>query len=73
MSGKIQEKAFAEKIKGSPEFVAWLLSKTKFKDADALPVLVRSGNPWCVSSQAGEGPRNDATFLDPPIWAVQPR
>src|SRR5664279_1611349 len=49
MSAKEQERAFANKLLTSPEFVTWFLSKTKFKDAAVTPILVRSDNP-CYQS-----------------------
>jgi hypothetical protein len=63
MAGKIQEKAFADKVRTSPEFVSWLLSKTKFKDANAVPVLVRSDNPWYQSRKTGRQSETDILIV----------
>ena len=59
MTGKMQEKAFAEKVRTSPEFAKWLLSKTKFKGVDAVPILVRSDNPWYQSRRTGRQSETD--------------
>ena len=59
MNAKEQERAFAEKLRISPEFVNWFLSKTKFKDAVATPVLVRSDNPWYQSPTTGRQSETD--------------
>jgi hypothetical protein len=63
MSGKMQEKAFAKKVRQSPEFVNWLLSKTKFKGVDAEPTLIRSDNPWYQSLKTGRQSETDILIV----------
>jgi hypothetical protein len=71
MDAREQERAFAEKIRTSPDFVAWLLSKTKFKGADVAVKLVRSDNPWYRSPTTGKDSETDILivfeYLDHPI------
>lgn len=63
MAGKMQEKAFAERVKASPEFVKWLLSKTKFNDVDAIPILIRADNPWYQSPRTGRQSETDILIV----------
>jgi hypothetical protein len=63
MKARDQERAFVAKIKTSPDFISWVLNKTKFKGADVVIKLVRSDNPWYRSRKTGRESETDILIV----------
>jgi len=66
MKAREQERAFAEKLRASPHFLTWFLDKTKFKDANVVPILVQQSETdiLAVFESKERAGRFGSTFLN---------
>jgi hypothetical protein len=63
MKARDQERAFVAKIQTSPDFISWLLNKTKFKGADVVLKLARCDNPWYRAPTTGRESETDILIV----------
>ena len=63
LSEKQLDKIFADALRDSEEFRAWVLSRTKFGNRDAEVVIIRSDHPWSRSRLTGRDSETDILLV----------